>query len=185
MVPWRRVASRTPRREPAPPTARGTTSSRRPGASGDGWARGSSSSASACSRSGSSTARPPGSPRSCSAEALAARAMPPYSIVVVTWQSAGHLAALVGSMNERLADSPELVVVDNASSDDPEGAARRWRGPGLFTRLEANRGFGAAANAGVAQASGDAVVILNPDTELLDGRLGELAGFALTKRALA
>lgn len=111
--------------------------------------------------------------------------MPPYSIVVVTWQSAGHLAALVGSMNERLADSPELVVVDNASSDDPEGAARRWRGPVLFTRLESNRGFGAAANAGVAQASGDAVVILNPDTELLDGRLGELAGFALTKRALA
>ena len=111
--------------------------------------------------------------------------MPPYSIVVVTWQSARHLAALVDSMNDRLPESPELVVVDNASGDDPEAAARRWRGPVLFTRLDSNRGFGAAANAGVAQASGDAVVILNPDTELLDGRVGELARFALTMRALA
>jgi len=97
--------------------------------------------------------------------------MPSFSIVVVTWQSADHLAALVDSMNARLGEDPELVVVDNASDDDPEAAARRWRGPVRFSRLEANEGFGAAANAGVAEATGEAVVLLNPDTELLGGRL--------------
>jgi GT2 family glycosyltransferase len=111
--------------------------------------------------------------------------MPSYSIVVVTWQSAGHLAALVDSMNERLSGEPELVVVDNASEDDPAVAARRWRGPVRFEQLDSNEGFGAAANVGVAEATGDAVVIVNPDTELLDGRLGDLARFALTERALA
>ena len=111
--------------------------------------------------------------------------MPTYSIVVVTWQSAEHLARLVESMNRELGDGPELVVVDNDSDDDPEAAASAWRGVTRFTRLESNAGFGTAANAGVAEAAGDAVVILNPDTELLDPHIGELAGFALSRRALA
>jgi GT2 family glycosyltransferase len=111
--------------------------------------------------------------------------MPTYSIVVVTWQSAGHLARLVESMNRELAEGPELVVVDNASDDDPETAARAWRGSTRFTRLGSNAGFGAAANAGVAEATGEAIVILNPDTELLDPRIGDLARFAHSERVLA
>jgi GT2 family glycosyltransferase len=111
--------------------------------------------------------------------------MPSTSIVVVTWQSAGHLAALIESMNERLAADTELVVVDSASGDDPEPAAGAWRGPVRFRRLDSNEGFGSAANAGVAMASGEAIVLLNPDTELLDDGLGELAEFALERRALA
>ena len=98
--------------------------------------------------------------------------MATFSIVVVTWQSAGHLARLVESMNRHLAD-------------DPETAAGAWRGAVRFKRLGANAGVGTAANAGVAEASGEAVVILNPDTELLDPRLGDLASFALRERALA
>ena len=111
--------------------------------------------------------------------------MDSYSIVVVTWQSARHLGGLVESMNERLAGEPELIVVDNASGDDPEAAASAWRGPVRFTRLDSNEGFGAAANRGVAAAGGDAVVLLNPDTELLDSRIGDLARFARGERALA
>ena len=111
--------------------------------------------------------------------------MPSYSIVVVTWQSAAHLSRLVGSMNHRLPDDPELIVVDNASYDDPEPAARAWRGPTRFERLDTNVGFGTATNAGVAEATGEAIVLLNPDTQLLDSRLGDLAAFALEHRALA
>ena len=110
--------------------------------------------------------------------------MPSYSIVVVTWQSAGHLAALAASMNRHLGDEPELVVVDNASDDDPGPVAEAWRGPTRVIGLEANRGYGAAANVGVAEAEGDAVVTLNPDTELLDAGLGNLAAFALERCAL-
>lgn len=108
-----------------------------------------------------------------------------YSIVVVTWECAGHLATLVGSMNRCLESSPELVVVDNASSDDPEAAARGWRGEVQFERLSENRGYGAAANAGIEAAHGEVAVTLNPDTELVDGSLDELAAFALSRGVLA
>ena len=59
-----------------------------------------------------------------------------YSVVVVTWRCAGHLATLVASMNEHLDGSQELLVVDNASSDDPESAMRGWKGPSRFIRLD-------------------------------------------------
>jgi N-acetylglucosaminyl-diphospho-decaprenol L-rhamnosyltransferase len=108
-----------------------------------------------------------------------------YSIVVVTWQSAGDLRRLVASMNEHLAEVPELVVIDNASSDDPEAEAGAWRGPSIFARLDRNVGFGAGSNAGVERASGECVVMLNPDTELVDASLGELASLALERWALA
>jgi len=109
-----------------------------------------------------------------------------FSLVVVTWNCADALATLVRSLNEHLADAaPELVVVDNASSDDPFAAAREWRGPLELVGLDENRGFGAASNEGVRRASGEAVVLLNPDTWVLDGSLADLAAAALERRALA
>ena len=106
------------------------------------------------------------------------------SIVVVTWQSAAWLGRLVESLNRHLDGSQELIVVDNASTDDPERAARAWRGAGTFLALAGNAGYGAAANAGVARARGEAVVLMNPDTELLDGGLPELARSAAELGAL-
>jgi GT2 family glycosyltransferase len=101
-----------------------------------------------------------------------------YSVVVVTWRSRAHLERLVGSMNRHLASDPELVVVENASGEDPEAAARRWRGPLELIREARNVGFGAASNDGVERASGDSIVLLNPDTELVDSGLDRLVATA-------
>jgi N-acetylglucosaminyl-diphospho-decaprenol L-rhamnosyltransferase len=109
----------------------------------------------------------------------------PFSIVVVTWECAGFLRALVESLNRHLDGRQQLVVVDNASTDDVEAAARTWRGPLTFVRLDENRGFGAANNVGVERAEHAGVVLLNPDTELLDGRLGALVDAALELDGLA
>jgi len=108
-----------------------------------------------------------------------------YSVVVVTWQSAPMLAALVTTMNRHLESAPELVVVDNRSEDDPERAAREYRGEVRFVPLERNVGFGAACNIGVEKAGGSCVVMLNPDAELVDASLDQLAAFAQARRALA
>ena len=102
-----------------------------------------------------------------------------YAIVVVTWNCAGHLGRLVASMNEHLTGGQELIVVDNASSDDPESAAGEWKGEGRFIGLDSNRGFGAGSNVGVGAATRPATVLLNPDTELLDDGLDRLAAAAL------
>jgi N-acetylglucosaminyl-diphospho-decaprenol L-rhamnosyltransferase len=109
----------------------------------------------------------------------------PYSIVVVTWQCADALGLLVDSMNRWLVSIPELVVVDNASDDDPEREARRWRGEVRFHRNDENQGFGAATNTGIALTGRDAVVLLNPDTTLLDDGLAELAAEAVRLGGLA
>ena len=107
-----------------------------------------------------------------------------HSLVVVTWNSRPDLARLLDSMLAQLEPVHELVVVDNASEDDPERELDRWPGPSRFQRLERNRGFGAACNAGVALSSGEAIVLLNPDVELLDGGILRLAGMALEAGAL-
>ncbi len=108
-----------------------------------------------------------------------------YSVVVVTWNCADALATLVESLNEHLSSAaPQLVVVDNASEDEPFGAARGWRGPLELVELPDNRGFGAAANVGVRRADGEAVVLLNPDTWLVDSSLSALAAAGLERDAI-
>jgi GT2 family glycosyltransferase len=107
------------------------------------------------------------------------------ALVVVTWECADHLAALASSMNGNLDREAELIVIDNHSSDDPERAARSWRGSTRFERLDSNRGFGEAVNVGVAMAEAESVILLNPDTELLDDSIAALAGFARANHCLA
>jgi N-acetylglucosaminyl-diphospho-decaprenol L-rhamnosyltransferase len=107
------------------------------------------------------------------------------SLVVVSWECAGYLTRLVASLNRYLDPSAELIVIDNASSDDPRAAAELWRGPVRFERLDTNVGFGTASNRGVQLSQGDAVVLLNPDTELLDDGLPRLAAFALEHQCIA
>lgn len=106
------------------------------------------------------------------------------SIVVVTWQSEPDLARLVDSLNAHLSGSEELIVIDNDSSDDPLRACERWKGSGAFLEMSENHGFGLAANAGVAEASHEGVVILNPDTELRDAGLSRLTTLAVSERCL-
>lgn len=107
------------------------------------------------------------------------------SIVVVTWQSEPDLRRLVASLNLHLGGEEELIVVDNASSDAPIEAAQSWKGAGTYLQMESNHGFGVAANAGVAEASNEGVVILNPDTELCDDGLSRLARLARDEGCLA
>ena len=79
-------------------------------------------------------------------------------------------------MNRSLDGEQELIVVDNASSERPraEAGGVEGRGPAASSSTS-NIGFGAASNAGVAEAAGEATVLLNPDTELLDDGLDRLA----------
>ena len=108
------------------------------------------------------------------------------SVVVVTWRSAHDLRRLVASMTRHLEPpSWELIVVDNASSDGVAGELAKWPGERRFIELERNYGYGAAANRGVELASGEAIVLLNPDTQLVDGSLAGLVQFALERRCLA
>jgi N-acetylglucosaminyl-diphospho-decaprenol L-rhamnosyltransferase len=101
--------------------------------------------------------------------------MTPFAAVVVLHDSGPELRALLASfaIHGRPA---QLVVVDTGSSDEGPAVARD-AGAELM-ELPHNPGFGAASNAGVAAARHDVTVLLNPDTELVDDSLNELATLA-------
>jgi GT2 family glycosyltransferase len=105
-----------------------------------------------------------------------------YSIVVVLHDSGPELAALLPTL-ARHAPGAQLIVVDTGSRDD---GPRRARDHGAeLVELPGNPGFGAANNAGVARARHDVTVLLNPDTELADESVHELAALArIPPRAL-
>jgi N-acetylglucosaminyl-diphospho-decaprenol L-rhamnosyltransferase len=105
------------------------------------------------------------------------------AFVVVSWNSSDELPALLDSIGRYLADA-QLVVVDNGSTDGSAELVQESRGDAKLIRLDENRGFGAAANVGVAAASGQVIVLLNPDVRLVDGSLRDLATVAWTTRSL-
>jgi N-acetylglucosaminyl-diphospho-decaprenol L-rhamnosyltransferase len=99
-----------------------------------------------------------------------------FTAVIVLHDSEPELRALLDSVAAHLPEPPQLVVVDSGSRDGGPDLARA-RGAEVVV-LPGNPGFGAASNAGVARARHDVTVLLNPDCELLDGSLTELAALA-------
>jgi N-acetylglucosaminyl-diphospho-decaprenol L-rhamnosyltransferase len=104
------------------------------------------------------------------------------ALVTVTHNSAGDLRRLASSVTRHLPGA-RLIVVDNASEDDSRAVATN-AGATLIEFAD-NRGFGTAANAGVAQVSEPVTVLINPDVELVDDSLGRLAERAQPGRLLA
>ena len=66
----------------------------------------------------------------------------------------------------------EVIVVDNASTDDTAQAVLRKYPSHTVARLAENEGYSAATNHGVARASGDLLLLLNSDTEVEAAGLG-------------
>jgi N-acetylglucosaminyl-diphospho-decaprenol L-rhamnosyltransferase len=101
-----------------------------------------------------------------------------FAIVTVIHDSAPDLARLLDSIERHLDPHPALVVVDSGSSDRGAELAR-GRGA-VVTALDGNRGFGAGCNAGLELVEAPVTALVNPDVELLDAGLAELAAEAAT-----
>jgi hypothetical protein len=95
----------------------------------------------------------------------------------VHWNVPALLDACLTSVEDEVARScltTETLVVDSAS-DSSELRAVLNRHPSVRTLfLEENRGYAAGCNAGMRSSCGEAVLLLNPDTELLPGALKTL-----------
>src|SRR5262249_12144867 len=72
----------------------------------------------------------------------------------------------------------ELIVVDNASTDgSPEAIAARFAGAHVVA-LADNVGFACGNNVAAERACGKYLLLLNPDTVVLDGAIQKLHAFA-------
>jgi N-acetylglucosaminyl-diphospho-decaprenol L-rhamnosyltransferase len=91
--------------------------------------------------------------------------MPRLSIVIVSYNARADLERCLASL---VAHAPktdhEIVVVDNASTDDTVDVVRsRWTGVRLI-EAGGNVGFSRANNIGIRQSFGELVLLLNGDT---------------------
>jgi N-acetylglucosaminyl-diphospho-decaprenol L-rhamnosyltransferase len=86
------------------------------------------------------------------------------SVVIVSFNSGHCLPKCFLDLRAKL-PAAEIVVVDNASSDGSLEIASRL-GADVVVALPRNEGFGWAANAGVAAATGVIVMVMNPDVSL-------------------
>ena len=102
--------------------------------------------------------------------------------VLVSWRDGRETIAAVESLADARsrvgADGPavSLVVVDNGGGGavDRRELLERWPGATLLVNAT-NRGFGPAMNQAAAAASGDVLLILNPDTRAEGEPFSEIA----------
>jgi GT2 family glycosyltransferase len=102
-----------------------------------------------------------------------------WAAVVVNYNAGAALAGCVASVLAQ-EPPPELVVVDNASTDDSLDRLRRVH-PGVrVVHSGGNLGYARAANLGIAATGAPVVAVLNPDTVVGPG-----TGTALAARFAA
>lgn len=103
---------------------------------------------------------------------------PTLSIIVVSYNTREMTLDCLRSVHAETRTPFELIVVDNASSDG-SAAAIAAEFPGLrLMAEEVNHGFAAANNLAAKEARGEYLLLLNPDTVVLDGALDKLLEFA-------
>jgi hypothetical protein len=104
------------------------------------------------------------------------------SIIIVDYKSKKFTLECLKSINENLKDITfEIIVVDNNQAPEfriQNSELSKILAPSAFCLLpSANQGFGAANNLGVKKASGEYLLLLNPDTLVFDDSIQKMLGF--------
>ena len=91
--------------------------------------------------------------------------MPLFSIVIVTYQSGEWIGNCLESLKKQTIDDFEVIVLDNASTDDSVERAKQVQLPAVtVVECQKNTGFSGGCNQAASLAKGDWLVFLNPDT---------------------
>ena len=96
------------------------------------------------------------------------------SVVIVSWNTRDLLRDCLHSINQQTRLRHEIVVVDNASSDGSAEMVEREFPEVILLINRDNRGFAIANNQGIRATSGYYVLLLNPDTVILDGAIDKM-----------
>ena len=88
---------------------------------------------------------------------------PTLSVLIVAWNSRAELARTLPAVLPELGEGDELIVLDNDSEDGTASAVAELAPAARIVRSARNLGFAGGCNAAAAEASGDLLLILNPD----------------------
>ncbi|MBU0618846.1 glycosyltransferase family 2 protein [Patescibacteria group bacterium] len=96
------------------------------------------------------------------------------SIIIVAYNSQKDFVRLLPSIFTQKKAKPEVIVVDNASTDKTVSWLKKHYPKIKVIANQQNRGFGTANNQGIKAASNDLLFLLNPDTRLQFGCLEQI-----------
>jgi GT2 family glycosyltransferase len=103
---------------------------------------------------------------------------PQLSILIVSFNTREMTLACLRSIGRETRTRCEIIVVDNASTDGSAAAiASEFPDLALLAEIE-NHGFASANNLAARHATGEYILLLNPDTVVLDGAIDRLMAFA-------
>ena len=107
------------------------------------------------------------------------------SVIILNYNVRYFLEQCVRSVQTAIQDlDAEIIVVDNASSDDSCAMMKSEFPDILLIQNTTNVGFTKGNNIGVAQAQGEFICILNPDTVVAEDTFSKLVAFAQNKSQL-
>lgn len=103
--------------------------------------------------------------------------MPPetISVIIPSWNGVTLLPPCLDSLRAQTYRQFEILVADSASTDETLAIVRHDYPKVHLIPLAENRGYSGAVNAGIAQAQGMLVAILNQDVVVARGWLEEIA----------
>ena len=104
---------------------------------------------------------------------------PALSIILVSYNTVAYITRALASVYQETLQTPfEVIVVDNASTDNSLAVLRQQFPQIKLIESNQNLGFAGGVHLGVAQAKGDYLLLLNPDTVILDQAIDKLMNFA-------
>ncbi len=105
-----------------------------------------------------------------------AQTWPPLSVVIVTFRNGATLPGALMALQQAAPPGTELLVVENGGDRGVEAVAQGiWPGAKVVVNAE-NVGFAAGVNQGIRQATGPALLLLNPDAEVEPTTISTLFG---------
>ena len=93
---------------------------------------------------------------------------PDISIIIVSYNVKQYLCNCIDSILTQIDIVVEIIVVDNNSTDGTQELIKAKYPFVKFISNSLNVGFSAANNQGIKEASAELIMLLNPDTELVD-----------------
>ena len=105
------------------------------------------------------------------------------SVVIPSWNGCALLVACLQSLAAQTFRDFEIIVVDDASTDNTAETVARDFASVRLVRHEKNRGFCGAVNTGIREARGEHIVLLNNDMTLAPDFLQALVAEAEQSKA--
>lgn len=100
--------------------------------------------------------------------------IPDISIIIVNWNTKDLLRDCLRSVIDQTRVQYEIIVIDNASADNSVEMIGAEFPDVILIANQDNRGFAGANNQGLDIATGAHMLLLNPDTIVLDGAINKM-----------